>query len=129
MPPLARALVGLLLDPSPDTRLGGGDGGLRAVTAHAFFEGLDGDRLYAEAPPPLAGGAAAPAPHAKWTRRQNSMLWSPLPQRYSFGEEGNELPAIPEKGEAAARFTRSLGSLVERGPCAGEAAPAVPMEM
>ena len=86
--------------------------GLAAVRAHAFFEGLDGEALYTQAPPPLAGGAAPPQPNAAWTRRQNSIMWSPLPQRYAFGEDGSEaLEPLAEGAEARASFTRKLLNL------------------
>ena len=68
------------------------------MRAHPFFEGLDGDQLYEQTPPPLAGGAAAPQPNASWARRQNSIMWSPLPQRYAFGEdEAESLEPIAER--------------------------------
>ena len=38
-------------------------------------------------PPRLAADGAPPQPHASWTRRQNSIMWSPLPQRYAFSDE------------------------------------------
>ena len=42
-----------------------GGAGMAAVRAHAFFEGLDGDQLYTQPPPHLAGGAAPPQPRAQ----------------------------------------------------------------
>ena len=75
----ARELATALMTPAVDARLGGG--GVSDVLAHGFFGGLDVDSLFSQTPPPLKGGIAAPAPHAAWSRRQNSMMWSPLPQR------------------------------------------------
>ena len=86
---------------------------MAAACAHAFFNGMHGDELYTQTPPTLAGGAAAPQPHASWARRQNSIMWSPLPQRYAFGEdtlEGLE-PIAETPAEAPAPFTRPLAGL------------------
>ena len=112
----ARALVTALLEPSPERRLGGGADGIVAVQRHAFFSGVgDPAALYQQTPPPLKGGVAPPNPHAAWTRRHNSMMWSPLPQRYAFGEDEQPLAAVPETAaEANAPFAhRGLGSLAE----------------
>lgn len=123
MPQPARELIGHLLAPTVELRLGGGPAGVADVRAHAFFDGLDGDALYETVPPALAQGAAPPAPHASWARRQNSMMWSPLPQRYAFGEGGDVPPLEPideTEAEARAPFARgALGALREgREPAA-----------
>lgn len=46
---------------------------LGATATHAFFAGVDVFTLYTMRAPELAVGVAAPAPDAKWARRQNSM--------------------------------------------------------
>ena len=120
VPTEARELIRALLQPSARERLGGHWlGGMQSVAAHAFFEGMVGEELYQQQPPHLAGGAAAPQPNASWARRQNSIMWSPLPQRYSFGDDdasgGDALAVIEERAEeAAAGFTRSLMAARER---------------
>ena len=120
MPIEARELIHALLTPSAEERLGGSAlGGMQSVAAHLFFEGMVGEELYTQQPPHLAGGAAAPQPNASWARRQNSIMWSPLPQRYSFGDDdsigGDALQVIEERAEeAAAGFTRSLMATRER---------------
>ena len=102
--------------------------GMAAACAHPFFEGLGGDGrgdgLYTQTPPPLAGGAAAPQPNASWTRRQNSIMWSPLPQRYAFSEdEAESLDPIAEGAdEAAAHFTRRLTAMSFTPPLANDEA-------
>ena len=114
----ARELATALMTPAVDARLGGG--GVSDVLVHDFFGGLDVDSLYSQTPPPLKGGIAAPAPHAAWSRRQNSMMWSPLPQRYEFGEEGGGLEPIEETSvEANAPFTPTLAPLRELLPPPG----------
>ena len=129
VPPLARELIGLLLKPDIAERLGSGRSSylarghsgepcsmdsLLAVRNHPFFEGLDGNALYSAHPPPLAGGAAMPQPHAAWSRRQNSVMWSPLPQRYTFGDDDSSmLRPLTEGSEAAASFTRSTPTMVQ----------------
>ena len=114
--PDARALIGALLEPLPEKRLGGGADGVAAVQAHAFFGGVgEPAALYTQEPPPLKGGVVPPNPHAAWTRRHNSMMWSPLPQRYAFGDDEQPLAAVPETpAEANAPFAhRGLGSVAE----------------
>lgn len=117
LPDTARALVTELLTPDPAARLGAS--GVGAVLAHPFFAGIgDAELLYSQQPPPLAQGPAPPAPNAAWARRQNSMLWSPLPQRYAFTEAGSEAAlvahAIDETGiEAHAPFAPGLGTWQE----------------
>ena len=137
VPADARALIGSLLTPDPALRLrsitgsatsdgadggsaaGAGVEGLAAVRGHPFFEGLDGDALYVQTPPPLTRGAAAPQPHAAWSRRQNSIMWSPLPQRYAFGEdEGLALEPLVEGDEANGSFTRPLTTNAEAAQAA-----------
>ena len=102
----ARALITRLLDPAPESRLGGGADGIVAVQQHLFLASLgDPALLYQQTPPPLKGGVVPPNPHAAWTRRHNSMMWSPLPQRYAFAEDEQPLSPLPETAvEANAPF-------------------------
>ena len=88
------------------------------VQAHPFFGSLDFSTLYTQTPPPLAQGPVAAVPHASWARRQNSIMWSPLPQRYAFGEDALEaLEALEEtSAEAECHFTRRLGGTRELPP-------------
>ena len=58
---------------------------VHAAARHAFFNGTDVFSLYAEQAPQLSRGSAAPAPDAKWARRQHSHIWAPELQQYSFG--------------------------------------------
>ena len=89
-------------------------GGLAALRAHGFFEGIVWDSLHTRPPPPLAGGATRPAPNAKWSRRQNSMMWSPLPSRYTFEGVMEALSPVKETAfEADAPFVRKLGHVSE----------------
>jgi len=93
----AKGLVLSLLVRAPDRRLGGGGSGVGAVFGHAFFAGLPPlDRLYQTTPPTLDGGVVAPAPNAAWARRQNSVMWSPLPSSYNFAEHTYKLEIIAE---------------------------------
>eukprot|EP00966_Prymnesium_polylepis_P296913 6859595-Prymnesium_polylepis.1 len=92
MPPDGRALIASLMQADAPARAT-----MEGVRSHAFFEGLDMASLYSQTPPPLSQGIAPPAPNASWTRRQNSMMWSPLPQRYDFGgDAGGALDVIAE---------------------------------
>ena len=115
----ARQLIAALMQPEPAARAS-----MAQVQAQPFFAGLDLDTLYSQTPPTLSQGIAPPAPHASWTRRQNSMMWSPLPQRYDFADDAHSLDAVPETAlEADAPFVRGrsasalppLHSLSEEG--------------
>ena len=83
-PQEARSLVLGLLDPNPATRIGGGPEGLSVLKDHPFFAdaGLDIDTLYKQEAPELEAGSEAPDAEAGWARRQNSIMWSPMPAKY-----------------------------------------------
>jgi serine/threonine protein kinase len=116
LPDTARALVAGLLTPDQLFRLGGAPGGVRDVLGHSFFAGIgDPELLYSQQPPPLAQGPAPPAPNAAWARRQNSMLWSPMPQRYAFADCGPGAATLTHainetEVEAHAPFAPGLGT-------------------
>lgn len=82
-PQEARALVLGLLDPNPATRIGSGPEGLSVLKDHPFFTdaGLDIDTLYKQEAPQLEAGSEAPDAEAGWARRQNSIMWSPMPAK------------------------------------------------
>jgi serine/threonine protein kinase len=119
LPDTARSLIAALLTPDPATRLGA-HAGVADVLAHPFFAGIgDAELLYSQQPPPLAQGPAPPAPNAAWSRRQNSMLWSPLPQRYAFADDSPGAPALADtinetELEARAPFAPGLGTWHEQ---------------
>ena len=101
LPTSARGLIAALMQPQAEARLV-----LPSVQLHPFFDGLQLTTLYEQVPPPLSQGIAAPAPHASWTRRQNSMMWSPLPQRYNFADDAIQFePVLETELEANALFT------------------------
>uniref|UniRef100_A0A6U8VYB7 Protein kinase domain-containing protein n=1 Tax=Emiliania huxleyi TaxID=2903 RepID=A0A6U8VYB7_EMIHU len=112
VPEAARTAVAALLQRDAAARLGGGEAGVAAVLSHPFFAELPAGSLYDQSPPPLAQGPTPPAPSAAWTRRQNSIMWSPLPQRYTFGEQdGPPLEPIGEtEAEAATPFVPQLAA-------------------
>jgi serine/threonine protein kinase len=112
-----RALVTTLLDPQPSSR-----GTLGMAASHAFFNGLDVHVLYTQKAPELAVGAVGPAPDAKWARRQNSMLWQPMPDDITASAPaqrtavpGLSFSPIEETSiEARAPFVSSLDAVSER---------------
>ena len=63
---------------------------------HVFFEGLDVESLHTQVPPAMAQGSAAPAPDAGWTKRQFSMMWAPMPTKYTFKQDKFVASPIPE---------------------------------
>lgn len=74
-----RSLVGSLMEPDPQTRLG-----VEHAAKHEFLAsgGVDVFSLHRKKPVQLAQGTVAPTPNAAWSRRQNSMIWAPMPQEY-----------------------------------------------
>jgi len=115
-PAVAKSLVSKLLEPSLSQRAS-----LDAAAADDFFDGLDVHALYTMEAPELAAGAVAPAPDAKWARRQNSMLWQPMPAAISTAPTlqadvpGLSFEAISETVlEARAPFVASVSAVAER---------------
>jgi serine/threonine protein kinase len=114
-PEPARALVSTLLDPAPTSR-----STLVMMASHAFFDGLDVDTLYDKQAPELAAGAVGPSPDAKWARRQNSMLWQPMPAAIPTAATirtavpGLAFERIPETAiENTAPFVTTIDSVAE----------------
>lgn len=116
----AQALVKQLLDPNPATRLGGGPEGLDVLKNHPFFSGLDVPRLYLSRAPKLEAGTVAPQADAAWTKRQNSIMWTPKPIKYTFTSDKYVLEEVPESAiEAGSAFVGAragAGPTCARGP-------------
>lgn len=74
-----RSLIRALMEPDPQTRLT-----VEHAAKHEFLieAGMDVFCLHRKKPVELARGTVAPTPHAAWSRRQNSMIWAPMPQEY-----------------------------------------------
>lgn len=74
-----KSLVNALMEPDPKVRLS-----VEYAAKHDFLVegGVDVFSLHCHDPVELAQGIAAPAPNAAWSRRQNSMIWAPMPQEY-----------------------------------------------
>jgi hypothetical protein len=54
-----------------------------------------------------------PTPDAGWSRRQNSIMWAPMPTKYTFKQDKFVMAAIPETlVEANASFL-PLGAVSE----------------
>jgi len=113
----ARSLVTLLLSPEPEARLAGGteEDPLAGIKTHPFFAplGCPVDDLHSRPAPPMAEGAVAPQTDARWSKRQFSMFYAPVPHASDV-----------ETGPVA----RSLGAAVEetdveRGAPFGAARP------
>jgi len=88
-----------------------------------FFEGTDVFQLHSRPAYPLDVGTVAPAPDAKWARRQFSSIWAPQPVEYdlSLPDAGNarvesnldgSSSPIPEGGEVGSFF--SFASAIEK---------------
>lgn len=113
--PAASSLVTSLLMPDANLRLP-----ISAVGSHPFFtdHSVDVHGRYKMPPAPLLAGAVGPAPEAAaWTRRQNSMIWAPMPQEYSLETPHHELSIILETPlEAGAGFVAVLRPIDEEFP-------------
>lgn len=74
-----RSLVRALMEPDPMARLG-----VQQAARHEFLVhgGVNVLSLHRGKPVELAQGTVAPTPNAAWSRRQNSMIWAPMPQEY-----------------------------------------------
>lgn len=74
-----RLLVRALMEPDPKVRLG-----VERAAKHEFLVhgGMDVFSLHRKKPVELAQGTVAATPNAAWSRRQNSMIWAPMPQAY-----------------------------------------------
>lgn len=74
-----RLLVRALMEPDLSTRLP-----VEHAAKHEFLMqgGVDVFSLHRQKPVELAQGTVAPTPNAAWSRRQNSMIWAPMPQAY-----------------------------------------------
>lgn len=74
-----RSLIRSLMEPDPQMRLS-----VEQAGKHEFLVegGVDVFTLHRKKPVELARGTVAPAPNAAWSRRQNSMIWAPMPQEY-----------------------------------------------
>lgn len=73
------SLIRSLMEPDPQIRLS-----VEQAGKHDFLVegGVDVFTLHRQKPVELARGTVAPAPNAAWSRRQNSMIWAPMPQEY-----------------------------------------------
>ncbi len=95
---LARRLVTSLLniDPFPGNRISVED-----AASHLWFTNanLNVHDMYADSSPvKLLAGPVAPQANAAWTRRQNSMIWAPMPEPFELqGERRSALGVITEK--------------------------------
>ncbi|CAM9591525.1 unnamed protein product [Scytosiphon promiscuus] len=106
-----RLLLGALMEPDPTIRLGVEHAAKHEFLAHG---GVDVFSLHRQKPVELVQGTVAPAPNAAWSRRQNSMIWAPMPQEYRFDAVSQELVTITEtEVERGAPFVRHFGSIRE----------------
>ncbi|CAB1107395.1 unnamed protein product [Ectocarpus sp. CCAP 1310/34] len=111
-----RLFIRALMEPDPKIRLG-----VENAAKHEFLAkgGTDVFLLHRQKPVELAQGAVAPNPHAAWSRRQNSMIWAPMPQEYRFDAVPKELAIIVEtEVERGGAFDQQFGGIREP-PVAG----------
>jgi serine/threonine protein kinase len=116
--PAAVVLVRSLRAADPGARLTVG-----TAAQHEFFTaaGVDVYSCYKGPAVQLQRGTVAPAPAAAaWTRRNNSMIWAPMPAEYSLQTPAQHaLSAVPETAvEAAAGvwYESQLGRIAEGLP-------------
>ena len=108
-PVAGRELVLRLLEPNPDNRAT-----ISSTAADPFFDGIDVFTLYKAKAPELVRGAVDPVPDAKWARRQQSMLWQPMPSDFT-GAENNAKRPVPETAtELNAPFIAQMQLIAEK---------------
>jgi serine/threonine protein kinase len=111
-PSAAQPLIRRLLSRAPDLRLGaaaesgGGSGGASVgagalwgwVKADSFYLGVDFATLPQQQPPDFSTGivSAETASDRKWNRRKQSMMWSPMPDKYAVVSTSS-IPLLPEE--------------------------------
>jgi serine/threonine protein kinase len=127
-PPGAQPLIRRLLSRAPEMRLDppGGDGAggrqgsgsnsvgegiWRGVKADAFFEGIAFETLPEQQPPDFSTGiiSAETAADRKWNRRKQSMMWSPMPDKYTVNASGS-IPHLPEEPVGTRHFMKAVGA-------------------
>jgi serine/threonine protein kinase len=77
--PSARALISSLLERNPLARPS-----MQEIAKQEFFASVDVFALHTGPAHPLDVGEVAPAPDAKWSRRQFSSIWAPQPIAYDM---------------------------------------------
>lgn len=107
-PPHAKELVCSLLEPKMDARQN-----IDGVAAHAFFNSIDVYSLYSLPAPELVRGAAGPVPDAQWARRQQSMLWMPMPSDLSATTSVKVVSIAETTLEANAPFVKDMQHITE----------------
>ena len=156
-PPAASDLVTQLLTADPSCRLG--HDGFASIAAHEFFAPLRDEAaaaptagagstdalaclntLYVRTPPDLAVGIAAPpAVEAKWSKRQFSRMYNPLPETFDADTEvvqakppshipADRLPSavIPEGADEAGAMFSAVAAGAPPAPGVSAAAPLKP---
>ena len=114
-PTEARALIRRLLSRSPAHRLDLGEGGGRGIwlgiQADMFYAGVDFGNLPAQSPPDFSTGivSAEVASDRKWNRRKQSMMWSPMPDKYIV-TSSSSIPMLPEEPVGTKQFHYSANS-------------------
>lgn len=111
-----RGLLRRLLSVNASARLGGGRGLWGDVMVDPLFEGIDWEGLPSSEPPSLSTGmvSAATANDKRWNRRKQSMMYSPMPDKYVGGGTG-DVTVLAEEDEGTSQL-----SLPEHGPGSGE---------
>ncbi len=112
----ARCLATSLLntDPSPGNRIT-----IEDSANHSWFTDvkLNVHNMYADPPPiKLLAGSITPQTNAAWNRRQNSMIWAPMPEPFGLqGERKSAFGVITEKEvERCGRFVK-LANHIHKG--------------
>ncbi|CAM9104545.1 unnamed protein product [Discosporangium mesarthrocarpum] len=109
-----KALVAALMEPNPEIRLT-----VHGSAEQAFFvgSGIDVFSLHHQKPLELVAGSIKPAPNAAWSRRQNSMIWAPMPQEYRCDEISTEMSVVEEteleRGERFSSCKRIIPAVPE----------------
>lgn len=114
-PAEAKDLVTKLMETDPAKRLGAGERGILEVADHPFLASLGGvSTLFKQTPPEMEHGSARPQVDAAWSRRQNSILWTPSPHKYDVMARPKTFDTVEETAvEASVPFLPKLQAIPE----------------
>ena len=109
----ARDLVNELLQVEPSKRLGLNNP--QSLRDHDFFENLNFEALSDVRTTPLAkslasrGGSTLTSKSSSWSRRRNSIMWTPMPTKYEFNSETSRDSMISESDAEIGKYWNGGG--------------------
>eukprot|EP00293_Proteomonas_sulcata_P015854 CAMPEP_0184296816 /NCGR_PEP_ID=MMETSP1049-20130417/7778_1 /TAXON_ID=77928 /ORGANISM="Proteomonas sulcata, Strain CCMP704" /LENGTH=198 /DNA_ID=CAMNT_0026606247 /DNA_START=11 /DNA_END=607 /DNA_ORIENTATION=+ len=111
-PDEAKPLLKRLFSLEPSKRLSAGHptGLWGQIKSDTFYGGIDFEALPQTQPPAMSSGlvSAVTATDRKWNRRRQSMLYSPMPDKYNSATDGS-IPTLPEEPHGTPQYFMNAG--------------------